>query len=55
MNQSLKNFLNAIPIPICGLILGTVSLGNLLFAEGFEAIGNIFCLIDYFDYGIVPS
>lgn len=52
MNQSLKNFLNAIPIPICGLILGTVSLGNLLFAEGFESIGNIFCLIGILIMGL---
>lgn len=52
MNQSLKNFLNAIPIPICGLILGTVSLGNLLFAEGFEAIGNIFYLIGILIMGL---
>ncbi|MBO6332983.1 TDT family transporter [Enterococcus gallinarum] len=52
MNQALKNFLNAIPIPICGLILGTVSLGNLLFAEGFEAIGNIFCLIGILIMGL---
>lgn len=43
MNNTLKNFLKAIPIPICGLILGTESLGNLLFSEGFERIGNIFC------------
>jgi len=43
MNNTLKNFLKAIPIPICGLILGTESLGNLLFSEGFEGIGNIFC------------
>ncbi|MDT2753584.1 TDT family transporter [Enterococcus pseudoavium] len=43
MNTTVKNFLKAIPIPICGLILGTVSLGNLLFSEGFEKFGNVFC------------
>lgn len=52
MNQALKHFLNAIPIPICGLILGTVSLGNLLFAEGFQAIGNVFCLIGILIMGL---
>ncbi|MGL9730698.1 TDT family transporter [Enterococcus sp. DIV0756] len=45
MDNTIKNFLKTIPIPICGLILGTVSLGNLLFSEGFERIGNLFCYI----------
>lgn len=47
MNKTVKEFLNAIPIPICGLILGIVSLGNLLASEGFEGIGNVFCCIGF--------
>ncbi|MCC4044750.1 TDT family transporter [Enterococcus gallinarum] len=45
MINGVKHFLNTIPTPICGLILGTVSLGNLLFAEGFKVTGNAFCLV----------
>lgn len=48
MNDKIKGFLKTIPIPICGLILGTVSLGNLLFSEGFRGIGTLFCLIGSF-------
>ncbi|MDT2669600.1 TDT family transporter [Enterococcus dongliensis] len=47
MNFSIKEFLKAVPIPMCGLILGTVSLGNLLFSEGFEKVGNAFCSIGF--------
>lgn len=37
----LKNFLKNVPIPICGLILGLSSLGNLIKVYGYITIGNI--------------
>lgn len=48
MSDKIKGFLKTIPIPICGLILGAVSLGNLLFSEGFRIIGTLFCLFGSF-------
>lgn len=38
-------FLKKIPIPICGLILALVSLGNLLYSLGFSIVGNVYVLI----------
>lgn len=37
----MKNFLKIIPIPICGLILGLASLGNLFKEYHLIALGNI--------------
>ncbi|OFI48607.1 C4-dicarboxylate ABC transporter [Floricoccus tropicus] len=45
MIHSFKEFLKRIPIPICGLILGTVSLGNLLYSINYHILGNIFCIL----------
>lgn len=36
----MKHFLKAVPIPMCGLILGLASLGNLMKAFNFVAVGN---------------
>ncbi|MBD3109284.1 TDT family transporter [Bacillus sp. AGMB 02131] len=41
----MKNFLKIIPIPICGLILALVSLGNLLKIGGLTIFGNTVGLI----------
>ena len=41
----MKNFLKIIPIPICGLILALVSLGNLLKIDGLPKFGNVVGLI----------
>jgi len=41
----MKNFLKNIPIPICGLILALVSLGNLLKTYGMATFGTIIGLI----------
>ncbi|MGL9969162.1 TDT family transporter [Enterococcus sp. DIV1420a] len=49
----LKDFLKKVPIPICGLILGLVSLGNLLFSEGFVLLGNIYSWIAICLMGII--
>ncbi|QQC73963.1 TDT family transporter [Lactococcus garvieae] len=48
MKQMFLNFLKKIPIPICGLILGMVSLGNLLYSKGFTFLGNTFDLVGLF-------
>src|SRR5699024_368876 len=37
----MKNFLKIIPIPICGLILGLASLGNLFKDYHHVALGNL--------------
>lgn len=36
------NFLKELPFAICGLILGLVSLGNLLIAKGYHFAGGIY-------------
>lgn len=41
----MKRLLRALPIPICGLILGMASLGNLLKSVGWLALGNLLGLI----------
>ncbi|MFJ7666716.1 TDT family transporter [Lysinibacillus sp. NPDC097195] len=41
----MKNFLKNIPLPICGLILALVSLGNLLKTESMPIFGSIIGLI----------
>jgi len=41
----MNNFLKIIPIPICGLILALVSLGNLLKMDGLPKFGNAVGLI----------
>lgn len=41
----MKNFLKKIPIPICGLILAIVSLGNLLKLVQFKTAGNLIGLV----------
>lgn len=41
----MKDFLKIIPIPICGLILALVSLGNLLKIDGLPKFGNAVGLI----------
>ena len=45
MVESAKKFLRKVPIPICGLILGMVSLGNLLYSLGYATIGTIYCVL----------
>ncbi len=52
MKTSIQHFLHSLPIPICGLILGTVSLGNLLYSEGMETVGNAFCTLGIFIMGL---
>ncbi|MDR0922689.1 MAG: TDT family transporter [Lactobacillales bacterium] len=37
----MKNFLKKVPIPICGLMLGLASLGNLLKSYNLFLLGNI--------------
>ncbi|EOO27884.1 hypothetical protein IIU_05867 [Bacillus cereus VD133] len=39
------NFLKSIPIPICGLILALVSMGNLIKLQGFITFGNVIGII----------
>lgn len=41
----MKKLLQKIPIPICGLILGMASLGNLLKSEGWFLVGNTLGII----------
>lgn len=41
----MKNFLKSIPIPMCGLILAILSLGNLLFLYQANILGTIFGMI----------
>ena len=41
----MRDFLKIIPIPICGLILALVSLGNLLKIDGLPTVGNAVGLI----------
>ena len=41
----MKNFLKNIPLPICGLILALVSLGNLLKTDNMLLFGNLIGLI----------
>ncbi|HAP15271.1 MULTISPECIES: TDT family transporter [Lactococcus] len=48
MKQVFLDFLKKIPIPICGLILGMVSLGNLLYSKGYPVLGNFFDLAGLF-------
>lgn len=48
MKQFFLNFLKKIPLPICGLILGMVSLGNLLYSKGYSVLGNFFDLAGLF-------
>lgn len=48
MKHAFFNFLKKIPIPICGLILGMVSLGNLLYSKGFSFWGNFLDLAGLF-------
>lgn len=36
----MKEFLKIVPIPMCGLILGLASLGNLVKGYGYLALGN---------------
>lgn len=44
MVESAKNSCGK-SIPICGLILGMVSLGNLLYSLGYATIGTIYCVL----------
>ena len=53
MFQICKKILKEIPIPICGLILGLVSLGNLLFSEGLSLLGDIYCWIGIVLMGLI--
>ncbi|MGF2385046.1 TDT family transporter [Lentilactobacillus otakiensis] len=41
----MKLFLKKLPLPICGLILGIVSLGNLFKTIGLPIIGNAFGIL----------
>lgn len=41
----MRLFLKKLPLPICGLILGIVSLGNLFKAIGLTLIGNLWGII----------
>lgn len=41
----MKSFLKAIPIPMCGLVLAILSLGNLLFLYHLDLLGNIVGII----------
>lgn len=49
----MKDFLKIIPIPICGLILALVSLGNLLKIDGLPKFGNAVGLIGIALMGLV--
>ncbi|MCI1842063.1 MAG: C4-dicarboxylate ABC transporter, partial [Lactococcus lactis] len=39
------SFLKQIPLPICGLILGLISLGNLLYSKGYDILGNLYDML----------
>ncbi|MFL2064277.1 TDT family transporter [Latilactobacillus sakei] len=41
----MKTFLNYVPLPMCGLILGLAALGNLLFIEGYATSSAVFFVI----------
>ena len=41
----MKHFLKAVPIPMCGLILGLASLGNLMKAFNFVTVGNVMGIV----------
>ena len=43
MVESAKNSWWKVPIPICGLILGMVSLGNLLYSLGYANWDHLLC------------
>lgn len=48
MKQQFLIFLKRLPLPICGLILGIVSLGNLLYSCDYIFWGNFFDLVGLF-------
>lgn len=43
--KEMKTFLNYVPLPMCGLILGLAALGNLLFIEGYATSSAVFFVI----------
>lgn len=53
MFKQFIDFLKKIPIPICGLILGAVSLGNLLFSIGYQTVGNVYAAMGSFLMGLI--
>ena len=45
MYSKFISFLKQIPLPICGLILGLISLGNLLYSKGYPILGNSYDML----------
>ena len=45
--MSINQFFKKLPIPMCGLILGLVSLGNLLVSVQHPVIGETYCLLGF--------
>ena len=48
MYSKFISFLKQIPLPICGLILGLISLGNLLYSKGYTILGNFYDMLGLF-------
>ena len=48
MYSKFISFLKQIPLPICGLILGLISLGNLLYSKGYPILGNSYDMLGLF-------
>jgi Tellurite resistance protein and related permeases len=46
--MSIKKFFKHLPLPICGLILALVSLGNLLVSFNQNTLGEVYCSIGLF-------
>lgn len=45
MSELLINFLKKVPVPMCGLILGLASLGNLLFSLGYPTLSTVYSVL----------
>lgn len=41
----MKTFFKSIPIPMCGVVLAILSLGNQIYSYNLHLLGNIFCII----------
>lgn len=53
MSQQFKQFLKRVPIPMCGLILGLASLGNLLFSLGYPILSTFYSVLSCGLMGII--
>lgn len=41
----MKTFFKSIPIPMCGVVLAILSLGNQIYSYNLPVLGNLFCII----------